>query len=129
MAMRMILGGFDELQKELAALPETARAGSAAIEQRYAQATQAEVKAAYPIITGNLRAGVKVTEKQPEGKLAVDLELASSAPHAHLYEYGSAHQPPRATFQPIAERGQREATGAVISYVEGLGLKVRGGDD
>lgn len=123
MPAQMIFGGFDELKAELAALPEKLKRESAPIELRHASEAMAEVVAAYPEVTGELRAGVKVVERTPHG-VATLYTLATTAPYAHIYEFGSVHQRPRPTFLPITERGRRDATAAVADLVEGEGLVV-----
>jgi hypothetical protein len=123
MPAQMILKGFDELRAQLAALPETLKRESAPIELAHATAAQAEVVAAYPDVTGELRAGVKVVARAAHG-VATLYTLATTAAYAHIYEFGSVHQRPRPTFLPITERGRRDATAAVADLVEAQGLVV-----
>ena len=63
----MELRGFDELRRELLALPETLKRESAPIELAHATAARAEVVAAYPEVTGALRAGVRIVERVAHG--------------------------------------------------------------
>lgn len=128
MPNKLVLGGFDELLAELAALPETARDGADPILKAGAEGAQTAVQAAYPVLTGELRAGVQVEHRQARG-MAAFYQLASRAPHAHIYEFGSMHQRPRATFLPLSEQARRASVNEVITYVEGLGLKVTGNRD
>jgi hypothetical protein len=123
MPVQMIFKGFDELKAELAALPEKLKRESAPIERQHASATMTEVVAAYPSVTGALRAGVKIVERTAHG-VATLVTLVTSSPIAHIYEYGSVHQRPRPTFLPITERGRRDATAAVADLVEAQGLVV-----
>jgi hypothetical protein len=120
----MELRGFDELKAALAALPEASKRASAPILLRHAQTAEQQVVTAYPEVTGNLRAGVKVIERQAHGVAAL-YTLVTSSPHAHLYEFGTVHQRPRATFLPITERERRDAVVAVADMVEAQGLVVR----
>lgn len=128
MPVRMDLRGFDELKAQLAALPEMLKRESAPIELQHATAALAEVVAAYPEVTGELRAGVTVVERTPHG-VATLYTLATTAPYAHIYEFGSVHQRPRPTFLPITERGRRDATAAVADLVEAQGFVVGGKRD
>lgn len=124
MPVRMDLRGFDELKAELAALPYALKREAAPIELQHALAAQADVVAAYPSVTGELRAGVKVVERTARG-VATLYTLATTAPYAHIYEFGSVHQRPRATFLPITERARRASVGVVSDLVEAHGLVVR----
>ena len=123
MPAQMIFGGLDELKAELAQLPAKLQRESAPIELAHATDAMAEVVAAYPSVTGELRAGVKVVERTPHG-VAVLYTLVTSAYYAHIYEYGSVHQRPRPTFLPITERTRRDSTAAVATLVEDQGLEV-----
>lgn len=125
MPTQMVLGGFDELRAQLIALPDALKRESAPIELAHATAAQSEVVAAYPDVTGRLRAGVKIVERAAHG-VATLYTLVTSAPYAHIYEFGSVHQRPRPTFLPITERARRASTVAVSAIVEGAGLVVRG---
>lgn len=128
MPNKLVLGGFDELRNELVALPEASKRDATPILARYARAAQAQVVQAYPVITGQLRAGVSVVERVARG-VAAFFALVSSAPYAHIYEFGSFRQRPRATFLPISEAARRESVKAVARMVEEKGLVVRGAND
>jgi len=126
MSAKLELRGFDDLLRDLAALPATLNQGADPILLRHARQAEARVLAAYPIVTGALRAGVKIVERTARG-VATLYTLVSSAPHAHLYEFGTARTTPRATFLPITERDRRAATAAVSEMVRAQGITV-GGD-
>jgi hypothetical protein len=121
----MELKGFDDLLRELATLPSTLRAASDPILLRHARVGESQLKAAYPVVTGNLRDGVQIEERVARG-VAVLYTLRSGSPHAHLYEFGTAHTAPKATFLPITERERRAATVAVAEIVRAEGLTVEG---
>jgi hypothetical protein len=93
---------------------------------RAARQSEARVREAYPVVTGALRAGVKIVERVSR-RVATYYTLVSSAPHAHLYEFGTARQAPRATFLPITERDRLAAVIAVADLVRAEGIQV-GGD-
>lgn len=128
MPNKLVLTGFKELRSELVALPDTVKRESAPILVRYARAAQTEVLAAYPTITGELRAGVRIVERVARG-VATLYTLVTSAPYAHIFEFGSARSRPRATFLPISERERRASVVAVADMVEAKGLVVRGARD
>lgn len=128
MPTQMVFTGLDELRRDLASLPDTLKRESAPIESSYASAALAEVVAAYPSVTGQLRAGVRIVERVAHG-VATLFTLVTSSPIAHIYEFGSVHQRPRATFLPITERARRESSAAVADLVESQGLVVTGKRD
>lgn len=128
MPNKLVLGGFKELRDELAALPQAAKRDSTPILLRYARAAQAELRAQYPSVTGELRAGVRIVERAARG-VATLYTLVTSAPYAHIFEFGSARQRPRATFLPISERTRRASVESVADMVEAKGLVVRGARD
>lgn len=124
----MELKGFDELVADLKTLPADLKQESTPILSRFAESARAQIVAAYPEITGTLRAGVQVVARQARGVAAL-FTLVSGAPYAHIYEFGSARQRPRATFLPIQDRERRESVAAVAAVVESHGLKVAGDRD
>lgn len=129
MGNRLRLSGFRELRDELATLPDAARDRAAPIEADHARRAQAAVIAEYPHVTGALRAGVHIVARHTRSPVAVLYTLTTSAPHAHLYEFGTVHTRPHAVFLPITERERRASVVAVSRMVESLGLKVSGARD
>jgi hypothetical protein len=125
MSAKLELRGFDDLIRDLTALPATLNHGADPILLRYARQAEAQLVAAYPVVTGALRGGVKIVERTARG-VATLYTLVSSAPHAHLFEFGTARTTPRATFLPITERDRRAATAAVSDLVRDQGLTVHG---
>lgn len=117
--------GLTELQQQLATLPAELQSQAAPILAAAAQRAVDEVKAAYPMITGALKAGVTVIARVPRGVAAL-FTVRSAAPYAHIYEFGGARQRPRATFLPITGRDRRAATAAVVGLVTAAGLTVGG---
>jgi len=126
MPNKIELRGFDDLIRDLTALPVKLQHGADPILLRYARVSEARLTAAYPVVTGALRAGVKIVERTARGVASL-YTLVSSAPHAHLYEFGTARTTPRATFLPITEHDRRAATAAVAELVRAEGITV-GGD-
>lgn len=128
MPNRLVLGGFDELRAELKSLAPDLQRESSPVLARFADRAKAQIAAAYPAITGALRAGVAVVARQARG-IATLLTLQSNAPYAHIYEFGSARQRPRPTFLPIQDRERRESVVAVAELVKAKGLQVIGDRD
>ena len=128
MASKLHLSGFRELRHDLAALPDTARDASAPALLAMARKAQAEIMTAYPVVTGTLRAGVKIVNRVPRG-VAAFYTLVTTAPYAHLVEFGTARRRPRAIFLPISMAARRASVIAVGAAVERLGLVVRGQRD
>jgi len=116
--------------KELATVPAQATADARPILERQSAAGASALRTAYPSgPTGNLRDGVSAAAKETGAEHVVEITLRSGAPHAHLYEYGTRRQPPRATFKPIAETHQRESVAQVTRAVEHYGFTVTGTND
>ena len=125
---KLELRGFDTLNAGFRALPSDLKRESDPILGGRARRAQAALQAAYPEITGGLRAGVRVVERAARGVASL-FTLVSGAPYAHIYEFGSYRQPPRATFLPISETERRESVVDVSAMVESHGLTVRGDRD
>ena len=139
--------GLDELKAMLKRLPADLAARAARRVEDSAQAAAAEIKAAYPDETGNLRKGVRVvTQKARGGEFTVRRVVRSGAPHATLYErgtqtrqtalgYGRGHMfskqlgaGPRQganIFVPIVERRRRQMLEELVTVIQESGLDVR----
>jgi len=123
MPNQLRLSGFVELKRELGTFAPDARDATRPILAARATDARDELVAAYPSITGALRAGVALIPRIGRGIAAV-ITLRSGSDHAHLYEFGTVHAGPHATFLPITERARRASTDDVVDYVEGQGIKV-----
>lgn len=121
---------LDAFEKELQALPQTLHAEANAILLESAQAAQAEITAAYPLKTGNLRRGLVLTPAR--GRVFAGAILRQRAPHGWIYEHGTklrknkagqnrGRMPERPTFWPIAEAHQRAAIAAIIARLHAHG--------
>ena len=128
MPNQLKLTGFDELRRQLVALPKESVKDADPILLKWARLAQAEVVAAYPQVTGQLRQGVKLIPRVARGMAAL-WTVATTAPYAHIYEFGSARQAGKATFLPITERDRRASVIDVAATVEAKGLKVSGARD
>ena len=130
MPNKIQLRGFDELAKEFASLPGQSTQDADPILAAHAQKAHAAVLDAYPTgPTGNLEKGVRLRRGTGRKDHVARWNLASTAPHAHLYEFGTVKQEPRPTFLRIAEHEQREAVIEVAAMMEAKGLDVRGERD
>lgn len=126
MPSRLELRGVDELIAELERLPTHVRDGARAILETAASRTRDRVTAAYRNITGRLIGGVKVVSAQTARRFAVKTRVESQTYYARFYEFGTARQPSRPTFVPIAQREQTDAMQKVVELVRATGLEVTG---
>jgi hypothetical protein len=130
--------GLDRFKQQLRTLSPTLLEEADQILRDGAEAAKADIVAAYPRVTGNLKRGVKV--RAARGSAIGGVELKQTAPHGHLYEYGTvrrfthegAHRGQMAgtpTFGPIAAQHQRLALTAVIQRIQAEGASVEGEAD
>ena len=142
--------GFEAFKRQLTTMSPTLLEESDQILRDQAEAAKAEIVAAYrrgP--TGNLKRGVKIRAARGQGIAGVDLK--QTAPHGHLYEYGTKGKVRRytgidklgrrfdrasrgvmegtPTFGPIAAQHQRLALSAVSTRIQGYGATVEGEAD
>jgi len=120
--------GLEEFKADLRRLPVELRDEGRALVLRHATAARDLTIANYPEgPTGALKRGVVMTEERSEfGMMAV---VKSRAYHAHLYEYGSRHQPPAPPEKRLgthAARERRKMYEALKRLMESKGLKVTG---
>jgi Bacteriophage HK97-gp10, putative tail-component len=130
---RLRLDGLPELRAALVTLPMELRAEAIRLAQEETETAKGEIIAAYPRVTGELRAGVTVShDATATGARSI---VRSSSRYAQWYEYGTARRqtalgfgrgamPARATFMPIRERHQQRFREAVIALVRQQGLRV-----
>ena len=123
----MDIRGFAKLRETFAGMALDLRDQAVPVLKKHADAAAARLVTAYPKgPTGNLRAGVTVTER-PGKTTSIVYRVRSGAPHAHLYEFGTARgQRPRATFLPITGEERTTATGEIIAIVATAGFLVGG---
>jgi hypothetical protein len=79
--------GLDDLRAALQHLPDDLTGEARAICGAAAQAAFSAIEADYPEVTGALRRGLKLIDSS--GQFTARFLVSSTAPHAHLYEYGS----------------------------------------
>lgn len=138
--------GLEAFKQQLTTMSPTLLEESDQILRDQAEAAKAEIVAAYPRgPMGNLKRGVKIRAARGQGIAGVDLK--QTAPHGHLFEYGTvvretkagAHRnrmfakqgfpDGRPTFGPIAAQHQRLALSAVSARIQTYGATVEGEAD
>ena len=89
--MRLQWSGMDELRKTLATIPATMQPDVQALVLFHARGAENALRRWYPQgPTGNLRRGVRL-ESKPTGRgFGTAAVLVSKAPHAWIYENGTA---------------------------------------
>jgi len=144
MAIKLLLAGFDVLRDALAQLPEDLANDARAEVVRAANDTASELRSVYPIGKprkhypgGALRAGVKV--KVTTGPVSTRAVVTSTAPHAHLWEFGTVDRRwdkgkevgrMKAQYNVgligIAKRHRARLDAAQLAIVRAAGFKVSG---
>ena len=137
---RLVLEGFTELVNQLHQLPAEIKAQGFAIVKDEAQRAADEIRAAYPPgPTGTLKRRVKVDV--PSSTVIIAIVL-STAPHAHLYEFGTEIRKTRQGWNrgamwkepgkphpvtvPIARRRRAEMERRLADLVRAQGFEVTG---
>ena len=120
MPVRLTLDGFDEFAQSLAALPTTLKTQAEAPVRTAAEATEAQLLAGYPEKSGHMRAGVKqITDAGTEHFAIV---VASTAPEAHLWEYGTKVRHTQKGWNRGSEQGARDRSLHVIADAHQIAL-------
>lgn len=132
--MSITWGGLQEFTTDLRNLPDSLKAEGADIVREYAGRAETAVIQAYPLgPTGNLRNRVTYTEVA--GALyGVNIEIASRAPHAFIYERGTVRRsykgkdlgrmPAGNVFIPTMQRHRRQMDTALEDMLRRHGLLV-----
>jgi hypothetical protein len=128
--------GLDDLKAALRALPATLASAATPIVIGAAEGAGATIKAAYPVVTGNLRQGVTVTIKSANAGGVVAI-VKSGARHAWIYEHGTQTRqtklganrgrmpaPPTPVFIPTMMRARRAMYAELGALLEAQGLTV-----
>lgn len=137
---RLVFDGIEELREALRALPHELTEEAVGIVFTAAEEAKSEIVVAYPEgPTGNLKKRVRVTQRR--SRFAMSAVVSSSAPHAHLYEFGSqvrrvtstgqnaGAMPAKATFIPVMQRKRRKMYEELIAVLVRNGLLVTGEPD
>lgn len=108
---------FDDLREALRNLPEDLHDEAFGIMESTADAAMNDIRAAYPVKTGNLRNGV--IKEVRAGLLKTVTVIKNTAPHAWIYEHGTAARHFTGTDKSgrhyiIGDRGQAKAGNVFI---------------
>ena len=127
-AATLEMQGLDELKKLVAGFADACTDDGQQLADQAAMRAVEEVKAAYPQgPTGNLKKGVRIVRVKGDGHRVLSI-VKSTAPHAHLYEYGTRRQPARPVMGEIAARVRRDFYADLLRMVERVtGAKITGG--
>lgn len=120
--------GLSGLRAQLSAMSGELADEAVPIIQSTADQAAEKIKQAYPAVDGDLRRGVKVRGLRREGA-AVSIAVVSTAPHAHLYEYGTVRRatlkganrgtmPARPVVSAVAPRSRRAMDQELIAMLE-----------
>jgi hypothetical protein len=120
--------GLHELVQALTNAPQDIRDDAMPLIRQATEATAAEVRSAYPSVTGTLRARVQVS--YPSSDVLVGI-VRSASPHSHLYEFGTARRsdngknrgtmPAAKRLVPIAQRNRATMFERLLSLMKSKG--------
>ena len=134
---RLQLQGLEELRAALRKLPSELKAEARHIVDGAANGAAADIKAAYPVRTGNLRDGVSVEHTDPS-TFAAGAIVKNKSKHAWIFENGTQARhnalganrgamPPGRVFIPTVIKKRRQMQDKLIDLVKRQGLQVTGG--
>ena len=128
MAATLEMQGLDELKKLVASFADVCTDDGQQLADQAAMRAVEEIKAAYPQgPTGNLKKGVRIVRVKGDGHRVLSI-VKSTAPHAHLYEYGTRRQPARPVIGEVAARVRRDFYADLLRMVERVtGASITGG--
>ena len=127
-AATLEIQGLDELKKLVGGFADACTDDGQQLADQAAMRAVEEVKAAYPQgPTGNLKKGVRIVRVKGDGHRVLSI-VKSTAPHAHLYEYGTRRQPARPVMGEVAARVRRDFYADLLRMVERVtGAAITGG--
>jgi hypothetical protein len=141
MPVKVVWDGLVEFEQALAAIPTVVTDRSQAIVTAAADATKTETIAGYPNTTGHMRAGVHTVEDTSKDATFA-IEVRSTAPEAHLWEYGTQNRHTQRGWNRGSEPAHADRSLLAISEAHGpamqaqlsglvasLGFEVTGGYD
>lgn len=122
------LRGLDALKTLVGSFAETCTVNGQRLADAAADEAVEQIRAAYPQgPTGNLKKGVRRVRVKGDGHRVLAI-AKSTAPHAHLYEYGTRRQPARPVVGEVAARVRRDYYRDLVDMVGAVtGADVRGG--
>lgn len=136
MSTKFVFEGLEELKKALQALPDELTDEAREIVRTAATDAAEDIKAAYPVRTGNLRSHVFVTQFD-RGRLSTGFVVKNTAKHANIFESGSQARhtaiganrgamPPGHVFVPRVIRYRRRMWAGLKAMLVAYGLVVSG---
>ena len=138
---RLEYRGLEELKTALRALPADLARDAGPIIERHARGAMEATREEYPEETGALKRGLRLSEDVAPSRFGVAYTVRNSAPHSHLYEYGTqtirltstgasrGQMPAQATFVPNMLSYRRRMYGALGDMLTEHGLLVSGSVD
>jgi len=135
MSVQFEFKGLEELKAELRSLPADLTGEASHIIEAAGNRAVLDLKRGYPVVTGKLRDRVSVTFTQ--SGVSSKAVVRSGAPHAHLFEYGTAarhtglglnrgQMPPSHLFGRTMATVRREMYDQFVALLERHGLRVTG---
>jgi Bacteriophage HK97-gp10, putative tail-component len=133
---RLVINGLDELRQALRELPHELAAEASHIVTGAANGAAADIKAAYPVRTGNLRDHLSV-ESFPASGAGAKAVVKNTARHAVLFENGTQARhtkiganrgamPPGHVFVPRVIKARRRMYQELADLLRRQGLQVSG---
>jgi hypothetical protein len=133
---RIVWNGLAELREALRNLPAELTAEASHVVEGAANAAAADIKAAYPVRTGNLRDHVFVSHRD-KGRFSAGAVVKNTAKHAHLFEVGTqarhnslganrGSMPPGNVFIPAMIKRRRVMYEQLKALLERHGLRATG---
>lgn len=126
MKAQLVIEGLDELRAELRRMPDHLVMEAAAILTGHGTKAAEQIRDAYPEVTGRLKRGVRA-DRAETARGGASVRVISAAPHAHLYEFGTARGGrPHPTFVPIIQRTRLDVFRDQVALVRREGFQVSG---
>ena len=141
MKATLVITGLPEIYAALRTLTPAAAAEAAALLETRATAAAEHIRDAYPqagsvyvgkrgrryVRKGGLAAKVRVDQKETS-RAGASIRIVSAAPHAHLYEFGTARGGrAHPTFVPEVQRARKLVLADQVVLLERQGFTVSGG--
>jgi hypothetical protein len=136
MSSRIVWNGLAELREQLRNLPAELTGEASHLVEGAANAAAADIKAGYPVRTGNLRDHVFVSHRD-KGRFSSGAVVKNTAKHAHIFEVGTqarhnslganrGSMPPGNVFIPAVIKRRRAMYEQLKALIDRNGLKVSG---
>jgi len=132
---RFVWDGLEELRQELRNLPPELQAEGGEIIVDSAESAADEIREAYPVRTGNLKARVRV--KKTANSVSTTVVVSNTAKHAYIFENGTearhtdlganrGSMPPGHVFIPAVMKHRRRMYDRLKDLIARKGLEVSG---